>query len=587
MALEEDFSHAVRDWISADPDPETQAAATALLTAAQAGDHVAEEQLRECFTERISFGTSGLRAELGPGPARMNRVVVAQASAGFAAFLWQRAGEGATSTPPSAVVGFDGRINSERFAKDTAEVLAGAGVRVTLLPGPSPTPLTAFAVRHLGVSAGVMITASHNPPGDNGYKVYLGDADNGSQIAPPTDQQIAALIDAASAQPVAELPRSDDYQVAGHDIIDAYVSAVAAAFLHTAPREADNRDRIRANDVPLNIVYTAMHGVGGRITKRVFAAAGLSELNVVAAQQDPDGHFSTLRFPNPEEDESLELAYDLAREIGAEVVVAHDPDADRLALALPHPETPGGWRRLTGNELGLLLGWRAAEREISRARAAAEPPRGALANTIVSSPALGAIAAHYGLDHHETLSGFKWVSRVPGLLFGYEEALGYLTHPGVLGDKDGILASVDAIAMVREAKAQNRTVWQLLDEASQLFGHFASRQIVIRLSSHRKVRELSNRIRFAPPVLLGGSEIIEMKDLLTPGIAAVPANVLTYHLADGSRVMVRPSGTEPKLKVYIDSCANEGTVAERRAAAAQALAAIEADLRTFLAKAQE
>lgn len=587
MAVEQQFSHAVREWITIDPDPETRAAAETLLTAALNGDTQAEEHLRECFSERISFGTSGLRAELGPGPARMNRVVVAQTSAGFAAFLWQRAQEGATHTPPTVVVGFDGRINSEIFATDTAEVLAGAGVNVTLLPGPCPTPLTAFAVRHLGVSAGVMITASHNPPADNGYKVYLGDADNGSQIAPPTDQIISALIDEASSRPFADLPRSHNYRVAGEDIIDAYVTAVASAFLHTAPREHDNMQRIRASDMPLTIAYTAMHGVGGRITKRVFAAAGLGEIHAVAAQQEPDGRFGTLRYPNPEEDESLELAYTLAREINADAVVAHDPDADRLALALPHPETPGGWRRLTGNELGLLLGWRAAEREIARAHQASEPPRGSLANTIVSSPALGAIAAHYGLEHYETLSGFKWVSRVPGLLFGYEEALGYLTHPGVLGDKDGILASVDAIAMVREAKAQHLTVWQLLDQASELFGHFASRQIVIRLSSHRRVRDLSDRIRSAPPALLGGSEIIDMKDLLTPGLAAVPANVLTYRLADGSRVMVRPSGTEPKLKVYIDSCANEGAVAERRETAARALDAIEADLRTYLAQAQE
>lgn len=582
MAVEHSLSTLVSDWIAADPDPETQAEAEALLEAAQ-HEESALLALQGAFATRLSFGTAGLRAALGAGPARMNRVVVSQTSAGFAAYLFERAARGETSTPPSVVIGYDGRVNSDVFARDTAEIMAGAGVEVTLLPEPMPTPVTAYAVRALGVSAGVMITASHNPPRDNGYKVYLGDADAGSQITAPSDSEIAAAIDRVAALPVASLPRSKNYAIAGQEVQDGYVAQAAQAVLAGLPRDPENPEKIIGAAETLHIVYTAMHGVGAAVTKRLFGALDLPEMIAVAEQNTPDGTFPTVAFPNPEEPGALDLAFAKAREEGADLIVAQDPDADRLAIALPDPHSHEGYRRLTGNELGLLLGWRAAERERVRAEREGRAPRGSLANTIVSSPALGAVARAYGLDYAETLTGFKWVSRAPALLFGFEEAIGYLTHPEVVRDKDGVLASAEAVAMARECKALGRTVWSLLDEASMRFGHFASSQVVVRLGDMLESAQLAEWVRSNPPTEFGGVAVAEVRDLMVPGLSAVPANVLNYALADGSRVMIRPSGTEPKLKVYIDVFADEGTLEERRETARHALGTVEAALREYLA----
>lgn len=523
----------------------------------------------------MSFGTAGLRGRIGPGPRRMNGTVVAQSSAGLAAYLHARAAAGLCASPPSVVIGYDGRRLSDRFARDAAETLAGCGVRVTLLPSLGPTPLTAFAVRHLSVSAGVMITASHNPPRDNGYKVYLGDADDGSQIAPPVDAQIAAEIDRAAATPIAALPRSDAYEVAGPEVAQAYVEQTAAALRDGWAPVAE---------APLCVVYTALHGVGAELSRRVFEAAGLPLVDPVESQDRPDGAFPTVDFPNPEEPGSLDLAFSRAREVDADLVLAQDPDADRLAIAPRDPASPEGYRRLSGNELGLLLGWRAAERERLRAALAGESPRGALACTLVSSPALRAVAADYGLDYAETLSGFKWVSRVPGLLFGYEEALGYLTHPEVVRDKDGISAAADALAMARECRAAGRTIWDLLDEASARFGHFASDQIVLRFDSVQQASELLAEVRRDPPSELAGVPVARTQDLLEGG-AEVPADVLRFDLTDGARVMLRPSGTEPKLKIYLDAFCDSGSVAERKAAAASRLAALRRAVQTRVGEA--
>ncbi|QIK63103.1 phospho-sugar mutase [Leucobacter viscericola] len=567
-------------WEAQDFDEVTRQQTRELVARAQAGDPEADAELAAAFGGRLAFGTAGLRGPIGSGPARMNRVVVSQTSAGFAAYLRDRTARGEARKNPSIVIGYDGRVNSKIFAHDVAEIMAGAGIRTTLLPEAGPTPLTAFAVRYLGASAGVMITASHNPPQDNGYKVYLGDADGGSQIVPPADGEIAAHIDRVAATPVADLPRSRIYTVEGPGLLEAYVSETASALLAGFPKPEG------AADAPLAIAYTAMHGVGSAVAQRVFAATSLPSVTSVPEQDQPDGAFPTVSFPNPEEPGALDLAFRTAREINADLVVAHDPDADRLAIALPHSETTGGYRRLTGNELGLLLGWRAAERERVRALAEDREPSGALACTIVSSPALRAVANDYGLDYAETLSGFKWVSRVPGLLFGFEEALGYLTHPEIVRDKDGISASADAIAMARECAATGRTIWDLLDEASLRFGHFASGQVTLRLASMTASTELSERVRQNPPQDFAGIPVEKAQDLLTPGAAEVPANVLRYDLEDGSRVMIRPSGTEPKLKVYIDTFSGEGSLAERREAAETALVRIETAVREYLADAQ-
>lgn len=591
-------------WAAADIDPEAKYAARALIARAREGQESAIAELSQAFSGRLAFGTAGLRGKIGPGPARINRVVVSQTSAGFAAFLLERAARqnvkliGNTSPePPSIVIGYDGRTGSAVFARDVAEVMAGAGIRAFLLPSPGPTPLTSFAVRHLRVSAGVMITASHNPPADNGYKVFLGDADQGAQIVPPLDSEIAEQILRAAAVAPATIARSRDYAVLGQGVANAYVAETAAAVLAGLPADPKRPGRAIGDDADLNVVYTAMHGVGSELAHRVFTSSGLPRVNSVIEQDQPDAAFPSLEFPNPEEPGSLDLAIRTASELDADLIVAHDPDADRVAIAVKAPARavslaprgyrqrprPSGtqYRRLTGNELGLLLGWRAAERELARAKLAGTQPQGSLACTIVSSPALRAVAEAYNLNYAETLSGFKWVSRVPGLLFGFEEAIGYLTHPGHVRDKDGISAAADAIAMVRELHSQGRTVWDLLDDASELFGPFASTQVTLRFPTMADATQLSTLVRENPPKEFAGSSVVTARDLMNPGEAAVPANVLRYDLSDGGRVMIRPSGTEPKLKVYLDTFNDEGSAAERRGAAELCLATLETAVRQY------
>ncbi|MDR2320690.1 MAG: phospho-sugar mutase, partial [Microbacterium sp.] len=414
-----------RAWLRQDPDPETRDELAGLITSAGSGDEAALADLADRFSTRLAFGTAGLRGELAAGSNRMNRVLVAQAAAGFAAYLSEKAQEG---TAPTVVIGYDGRKNSRVFAKDSAEIFAGAGLRAILLPRLLPTPVLAFAVRHLGADAGVMVTASHNPPNDNGYKVYLGGADQGSQIVSPADAEIAAHIQqVADRGDALGIPRSEAYETAGEDIVEAYVAATAAV----APAPVGTAG--------LRWVYTAMHGVGWETFSRIIGEAGYPAPWTVSEQRDPDPAFRTVSFPNPEEPGAMDLAFAKARTLGAELVIANDPDADRLAVGIPDESAEGGWRRLTGNEVGLLLGWRAARAVTADGPAA---PGTSLACSLVSSPALGAVAARYGLDFHETLTGFKWISRAPGIAFGFEEALGYLVNPETVRDKDGISAAV-------------------------------------------------------------------------------------------------------------------------------------------------
>ena len=553
-------------WAAEDPDRGTQAETLAMLNMIPEGNEEAATTLIDQFGSRLAFGTAGLRGEIGPGPNRMNRQVVIQTSAGLAKFLLERAERGESTDPPSIVVGFDARVNSDVFARDAAEVFAGAGLRTILLPGPLPTPVTAFAVRHLEVSAGVMITASHNPPRDNGYKVYLGDTDGGSQLCTPDDLTIAGLIDAVARRPLAEVARVPDYERAGQEIVNAYIDASAASM---------GTGIIVPED--FTIVYTALHGVGSTTARSLFDRLGFPEVKVVDAQDQPNGAFPTVVFPNPEEPGALDLAYERARDTNANLIIAHDPDADRLAVALPDATAPEGYRRLTGNQLGLILGWQAADRFASTGGRS-----GALACTIVSSPALSKVAEAYDLDYAETLSGFKWVSRVPNLVFGFEEALGYLTRPDIVRDKDGITASADLIALALTLHAEGKTLWDELDRATETFGCFASSQITVRLGSAVEVRELAAKIRQDPPTAFGDRAVTKLSDLLTPGLAAVPADVLRFDLADGARVMMRPSGTEPKLKLYLDTFSDEGDAAARTLAAEAALTRLEQDVTATL-----
>jgi phosphomannomutase len=526
---------AAQAWLAQDPDAQTRAELRGLLDRVAEGDAEASADLADRFAGRLAFGTAGLRGELGAGSNRMNRVLVAQAAAGLAAFVLERA-SGQDRTP-TVVIGYDGRRNSDVFARDSAELFAGAGLRAILLPRLLPTPVLAFAVRELGADAGVMVTASHNPPNDNGYKVYLGGPDDGAQIVSPADAEIAAHIRRiADAGDVGALPRSLGYETAPESLVEAYIAATAA--VAPAPEAAAG----------LTWVYTAMHGVGWETLSRILEVAGYPAPVPVEAQRDPDGGFPTVTFPNPEEPGAMDLAFETARGANADLVVANDPDADRLAVAIPDPHAPGGWRRLTGNQIGLLLGWRAAR----LAREAGAGPGASLACSLVSSPGLQAVAEHYGLDFHTTLTGFKWISRAPGLVFGFEEALGYLVNPETVRDKDGISAAIAMLGMVTEARGRGESLARVLAEFDATFGFFASDQISIRVEDLGRIGRIMAALRAQHPESIGGLGVERVDDLLDGVEDLPPGDVLRLWMTDGSRVIVRPSGTEPKLKVYLD-----------------------------------
>ena len=544
-----------RAWMRQDPDAQTRDELAVVITRAASGDEAALADLDDRFGSRLAFGTAGLRGALGAGSNRMNRVLIAQAAAGFAAYLRERS----PGAAPSVVIGYDGRRGSRRFALDSAELFAGAGLRAILLPRLLPTPVLAFAVRHLGADAGVMVTASHNPPDDNGYKVYLGGADEGAQIVAPVDAEIAAHIQrVADAGDVTALARSSDYTIAGEDVVAAYIAATAAV----APAPASARD--------LTWVYTAMHGVGWETFSDVLRTAGYPQPKTVAEQLAPDPTFRTVAFPNPEEPGAMDLAISTARRANADFILANDPDADRLAVAIPDESTEGGWRRLSGNEIGLLLGARAAR--IAEGRIGA-----ALACSLVSSPGLGAIAAHHGLEFHETLTGFKWISRAPGMVFGFEEALGYLVNPETVRDKDGISAAVAVLGLAAEARARGATLAALLTELSDTYGYFSSGQVSVRVDDLSVISKVMVSLRTLVPTEIGGIAVESAEDLLQPAPGRPSGDVLRYRLAGGSRIIVRPSGTEPKLKVYLDARGDSAADAMAK------VAALEAGAHTLLA----
>lgn len=558
-----EFHSEVLNWLAQDPDPETAAELRELHEASQAGNAVAQAEIADRFYTRLSFGTAGLRGAIAAGPNRMNRVVVIQAAAGLARYLLANAPAGKT---PSVVIGFDGRKNSEVFARDTAEIMSGFGIEALLMPRMLPTPVLAFSVRALNASAGVMVTASHNPAADNGYKVYLGGEDHGSQIVSPADADIAEQIDFVAAHiKVNELDRGS-FSIIAESVIERYITQTALVVGSFAP----------APSAQPHFVYTAMHGVGYETFAAIISRAGFASPIVVAEQNIPDATFPTVEFPNPEEAGALDLAYDLARKSKAELIVANDPDADRLAVAIPDETATEGYRRLTGNELGAVLGWRIA-REISGRNST-----GTLACSIVSSPALSAIAEHYGLEFTWTLTGFKWVSRVENLVYGYEEALGYLVNPDTIRDKDGISAAVAMLSIVSELKAEGKTLSDHLDEFSMTFGHFASDQISLRVSDLSEIPRLMTSLRSSQPAFVGGTAVSSVDDLLEGHADFPPSDVLRLWLEDGSRIMVRPSGTEPKLKVYIDVVSREGDLAHRRHDAASRLSALALGMKELL-----
>ena len=530
-----------RAWLAEDPDPATAAELAALIAQAESGDAAAESELADAFDGTLQFGTAGLRGRLGPGSNRMNRVVVARAAAGLAAYL--RANNGT-----SVVIGYDARRNSDVFAADTAQIMSGAGLSAMLLPSALPTPVLAFAIRELGCDAGVMVTASHNPPDDNGYKVYLGD---GSQIVPPADAEISECI--AAVGPLASIPRSDDYRTLDGAVLDAYVSR-AASLLGDGPRE-------------VSAVYTAMHGVGGEVFMRAVERAGFGAPATVAAQFAPDGRFPTVSFPNPEEPGAMDLSLADARAVSADVIIANDPDADRCAAGIRYG---GDYRMLTGDEVGALLGWWIAE----RGRRDGKPAEGVYAQSIVSGTLLERIATDAGLGYATTLTGFKWISKVDRLRFGYEEALGYCVDPAAVKDKDGITASLLMLEMVAALKAESRGPQDVLDDLARKFGLYATSQLSVRVSDLALISDAMSRLRADPPASLGGRDVLAFDDLEKGADGLPPTDGLRFTLRD-ARVIVRPSGTEPKLKCYLQVVVPvRGDIADARAAAAAELEAL-------------
>ena len=513
MLTEADLA-AMRAWRDADPDSATAAALDNLLAKAAAGDQRAADELADAFAGRLEFGTAGLRAALGPGPARMNRVVVSQAAAGLGRWLIDAGHAGAR-----VLIGYDARYNSDVFARDTAEILAGLGLRPLLTETHVPTPVVAFGIRHYECVAGVVVTASHNPPEDNGYKVYVGP----SQIVPPTDAEIAARIAEASAGPVGELPRSTLYETIGEPLLDAYVARVASLVPADAPRD-------------IAWTYTAMHGVGAEVVARVLALAGFPAPALVDSQALPDPSFPTVAFPNPEEPGAMDLALELAQASGSDIAVANDPDADRCALAAP---VDGRWRMLTGDELGWLLADDALRRGTP----------GTYACSVVSSTLLGDLAASAGQPFATTLTGFKWIGRVPGLAFGYEEAIGYCTDPAAVADKDGISALTRILALAAGLRAQGLTVADRLDELALSHGVHLTSQLAFRVADLAVISDAMARLRAAPPATLAGGAVAA-SDLATGWRGLPPTDGM---LLEGGpvRVVVRPSGTEPKLKCYL------------------------------------
>jgi phosphomannomutase len=535
----------VRAWVDDDPDPVTAQELTSLLDAADEGDLEAAVELADRFDGMLEFGTAGLRGALGGGPNRMNRAVVLRAAAGLVAYLQTEGG----IPEPMVVVGYDARYNSDVFARDTAAVAVGAGGRAAILPRPLPTPVLAFAIRHLGADAGVMVTASHNPPQDNGYKVYLGD---GSQIVPPTDAQIASHIAAVAS--VRDLTLVDDgWETLGDEVQDAYVERVAALVPAEAPRD-------------VSVVHTSLHGVGDDTVRRVFAAAGFPEPTTVATQAEPDPDFPTVSFPNPEEAGAIDAALAVAREVRPDVVIANDPDADRCAAAVLDAD---GWRMLRGDELGALLGAHVIERGVDH--------DAVFACSIVSSRLLAAMAAAAGIRHEETLTGFKWISRVPELAFGYEEALGYCVAPQIARDKDGVSAALLLAELVAMLRSRGQTVLDVLDAIAVGHGVYATDAFSVRVADLSQISPVMERLRSTPPRELGRVPVSRVDDLARGDGGLPPTDGVRWFLADDSRVIVRPSGTEPKIKVYLEAVepvTEAGQLAAARQAAAERLAAM-------------
>ena len=523
--MDQSLAAEVQAWIADDPDPITASQLQQWL------DTNNESELRTSFNGFLQFGTAGLRGPNRPGPSGMNRAVVGRTAAGIVAYMKER-------NLTSVVIGRDARYGSEDYTFETAEIMSGAGMKVFVLPRPLPTPVLAFATNELGCDVGIMVTASHNPPQDNGYKVYLGGTVDGieyrgSQIVSPTDVSIAQKIDAITY--LKELPRGKVWTVLGEEIIEKYIECTAS--LATTPGT-------------LKIVYTAMHGVGTETLQRVFKKAGYPSPILVAAQAAPNPDFPTVAFPNPEESGAIDLALETAKTFGADLVIANDPDADRCAAAVKDPVT--GWRMLRGDELGAILGESIARKSSD----------GIFANSIVSSSILKKIAGHYNIEFKETLTGFKWLAKVKNLTFGYEEALGYAVDAKTVNDKDGISAAITVAQIATDLAADGKTLLDLLDEIWSRHGYHATEQISIRLSDLSKVDVILGGLRANPPQNIAGRVVTSIDDLATPTDGLPPTDGLRIWLDGGVRIIIRPSGTEAKMKCYIEVIEKDSKTAQ-------------------------
>ena len=571
----------VRAWIADDPDAGDRAELQDLLGAAARRDTAGEAaaaDLADRFAGRLEFGTAGLRGAMGAGPNRMNRAVVRAATAGLARWLHEH-------RPPGTgvVLGWDARHRSAEFAGEAAAVLTGAGIPVHLLPGRSPTPLLAFAIRHLSTAAGVMITASHNPPADNGYKLYLGD---GAQIIPPVDAEIEAAI--RSLGPLSGIPLGPEAGPLitrhGDEIAQAYLDAILAVSPGVPPPGGRVRD--------VRVVYTSLHGVAAPLMLSAIERAGYPAPYVVPAQAEPDPDFPTVSFPNPEEPGALDLALADARRLEADLVLASDPDGDRLAVAVPDPAASGGWRKLTGDQVGGLLGAFILDATPDQtAPAQAKPDQAApglrlAATTVVSSSLLSKIADSDGARYAETLTGFKWIVRAadhwPGtrFVFGYEEALGYAVGDAVR-DKDGISAAIALLGLAAQAWAAGQSLLDRWDALEEAHGVHLTAQLTLRTPAPG---EIMAGLRAAAPGALGESPVRGVTDLAPGGAELPPTDALILRL-DGARVVLRPSGTEPKLKAYLEVTepVAPGGLAEARRRAGSRMTPLRAAVQALLA----
>ncbi|RKN23711.1 phospho-sugar mutase [Micromonospora musae] len=545
----DDIREQARRWLDDDPDPASRTELQAVLDRLPGS----APDLADRFSGPLTFGTAGLRGPLRAGPNGMNLAVVTQAAAGLVGWLAAQGGTG------PLVIGYDARHGSREFAERTARIATGAGRPALLLPRPLPTPVLAYAVRRLDAVAGVMVTASHNPPQDNGYKVYLGAQlggalGAGAQIVPPADAGIEAAIRAVG--PLTEVPLGPPGQVLGDDLVASYVQQVASVIAPDGSRD-------------LAVAYTPLHGVGAAVLTAAFARAGFPVPGIVPEQAEPDPEFPTVSFPNPEEPGAVDLLVGLANATDADLAIANDPDADRCAVAVR--DGGSGWRMLRGDEVGVLLADHLMRRGV----------KGLYATTIVSSSLLRAMCAARGLPYDETLTGFKWIVRAGGgtepLVFGYEEALGYCVAPELVRDKDGISAALTVAELAAGLKAQGRSLTDRLDELAAEFGVHHTDQLSVRVDDLRQIADAMARIRAATPTALLGQPVDTAEDLLPE------ADVVILRTAT-ARVVIRPSGTEPKLKAYLEVVepVTGGDVPAARTRAQQAITHLRTEIATAL-----